>query len=106
HGVVFTGAHPERFVSHADVRWLQEGGAAVPSVGRRGASAIIRVAGSADRARFLDPVVRWTPLRAAVELDRLHATFLRMNASGVIFIAALNGSALCLGAEFAWANDL
>ena len=34
------------------------------------------------------------------------AQFLRMNRSGVIFIAALNGSALGLGAEFAWANDL
>ena len=29
-----------------------------------------------------------------------------MNASGAIFIAALNGSALGLGAEFAWACDL
>jgi enoyl-CoA hydratase len=29
-----------------------------------------------------------------------------MNRSGVIFIAALNGSALGLGAEFSWANDL
>jgi enoyl-CoA hydratase/carnithine racemase len=29
-----------------------------------------------------------------------------MNGSGVIFIAALNGSALGLGAEFAWACDL
>lgn len=47
-----------------------------------------------------------TPLGPAVELERLHATFLRMNRSGVIFIAALNGSALGLGAEFAWANDL
>jgi enoyl-CoA hydratase len=28
-----------------------------------------------------------------------------MNRSGVIFVAALNGSALGLGAEFAWAND-
>jgi hypothetical protein len=27
---------PERFVSHADVRWLQEGGAASHSFGRRG----------------------------------------------------------------------
>ena len=36
----------------------------------------------------------------------LHATFLRMNGSGVIFVAALNGSALGLGAEFAWACDL
>ena len=31
---------------------------------------------------------------------------MKMNASGVIFVAALNGSALGLGAEFAWACDL
>jgi len=106
HAVVFTGAHPERFVSHADVRWLQEGGAAVPSLGRRGASAVVRAARRADRVRVLEPMVRRTPPRGAVELDRLHATFLRMNGSGVIFVAALNGSALGLGAEFAWACDL
>jgi enoyl-CoA hydratase len=45
-------------------------------------------------------------LWGSVQLDRLHATFLRMNGSGVIFVAALNGSALGLGAEFAWACDL
>ena len=104
--VVFTGAHPERFVSHADVRWLQEGGAAVPSMSRRGASAVARTARGVDRARVLEPVARRTPLWPVVELERLHATFLRMNSSGVIFAAALNGSALGLGAEFAWANDL
>src|SRR5256885_14586302 len=37
--VVITGAHPERFVAHAHLRWLQEGGAASPSVGPRGAPA-------------------------------------------------------------------
>ncbi|MBE8516775.1 enoyl-CoA hydratase/isomerase family protein [Amycolatopsis sp. H6(2020)] len=106
HAVVFTGAHPDRFVSHADVRWLQEGGAAVPSVGPRGAAAVVRTARGTDRARVLEPVVRRTPLWPAVQLERLHATFLRMNSSGVVFAAALNGSALGLGAEFAWANDL
>ena len=35
--VVITGTHPERFVAHANLRWLQEGGAASPSVGPRGA---------------------------------------------------------------------
>ena len=32
HAVVFTGARPGRFVSHADVRWLQAEGAAVPDL--------------------------------------------------------------------------
>ena len=31
HAVVFTGARPGRFVSHADVRWLQAEGAAAPA---------------------------------------------------------------------------
>jgi enoyl-CoA hydratase len=106
HAVVITGVHPTRFISHADVRWLQEGGAATPSVDERGASAIVRAAEIADRARVLDPVVTRTPLEGAVQLDRLHTTFLRMNGSGVIFVAALNGSTLGLGAEFAWACDL
>lgn len=104
-GVVITGAHPDRFVSHAEVRWLQEGGAAVPSVGRRGASTIARTARAVDRAR-LGRALSKTPLGPAVDLERLHTTFLRMNSSGVIYVAALNGSALGLGAEFAWAHDL
>ncbi|RNL62741.1 enoyl-CoA hydratase/isomerase family protein [Nocardioides marmoriginsengisoli] len=103
--VVITGAHRERFVSHAEVRWLQEGGAAVPALGRRGASTIARTARAVDRAH-LAGAVRRTPLSPVIDLERIHATFLRMNSSGVIYVAALNGSALGLGAEFAWAHDL
>jgi len=105
--VVFTGTHKDRFISHAELRWLQEGGAAVPSVGPRGASVLARTAKVADKASVvLAPVLRRTPLWPAIELERMHQTFLRMNRSGVIFVAALNGSAVGLGAEFAWANDL
>ena len=63
-------------------------------------------------ARFIDrlPIVRtlagMTRLKSLLELDSFHATFLKMNASGVVFVAALNGSALAVGAEFAWACDL
>ena len=106
HAVVFTGARAGRFVSHADVRWLQAEGAAVPELSRRSASAALRLARGVDRAGVPEPLLQKTPLRGVAQLDRLHATFLRMNASGVIFVAALNGSALGLGAEFAWACDL
>jgi enoyl-CoA hydratase len=106
HAVVFTGTHPERFVSHAEVRWLQEEGAKVPSVGVKGASALARTAKGVNRAGGLQPLFGKTPLWPAVQLERLHQTFLKMNRSGVIFVAALNGSALGLGAEFSWANDL
>src|SRR5213593_2699601 len=47
--VVITGSHPERFVAHAELRWLQEGGAASPSVGPRGASAVVHTAAAARR---------------------------------------------------------
>ncbi|MGW1785845.1 enoyl-CoA hydratase/isomerase family protein [Streptomyces sp. NPDC002143] len=104
--VVFTGAHPERFVSHAAVGWLQEEGAASPTVGRRGAAAVVRIAKHVDRSRVLGALMRRTPMRGALQLERLHTTFLRMNGSGAVFVAALNGSALGLGAEFAWACDL
>ena len=103
--VVFTGTHPGRFVSHAEVRWLQEGGASVPSVGVKGASALAHVARGVNRVGLQGPLGR-TPLWPAVQLERVHQTFLKMNRSGVVFIAALNGSALGLGAEFSWANDL
>jgi len=104
--VVFTGTHPGRFVSHAEVRWLQEGGATVPSVGVRGASALAHVARGANRAGGLKGALGKTPLWPAVQLERVHQTFLKMNRSGVIFVAAMNGSALGLGAEFCWANDV
>jgi len=106
HAVVFSGTHPDRFVSHAEVRWLQEGGARVPSVGVKGASALAHTARSVNRAGGIRPLLGKTPLWPAVQLERVHQTFLKMNRSGVIFVAALNGSALGLGAEFSWANDL
>ncbi|HEV8386046.1 MAG TPA: enoyl-CoA hydratase/isomerase family protein [Nitrososphaera sp.] len=106
HAIVFTGARSDRFVSHADVRWLQEGGAEVPPVGRRGAGAIIDISHKVSGARVLDPISRKTPIWGGVQVDRLHETFLKMNRSGVIYVAAINGSTLGLGAEFAWACDL
>src|SRR5207248_11727968 len=101
--VVITGTHPERFVAHANLRWLQEGGAASPTVGPRAASAVVH---TARATRALSPVRKLadrTPRSGAIELLDVHETFLRMNRCGAVFIAALNGSALGIGSELALA---
>ena len=104
--VVFTGTHPKRFVGHADVRWLQEGGASIPKLGLGAASAVARTSKAIRGVTGLEALAGLTPLDGGMQLDKLHDTFLRMNRNGVIFVAALNGSALGLGSEFAQACDV
>ena len=104
--VIFTGKHPERFIGHADVRWLQEGGKSIPKVGGRIASAIAHTSKFARAVPPLAAAASITPLNGGMQLNKLHETFMRMNRCGIIFIAALNGSALGLGSEFALTNDV
>src|SRR5438874_4618070 len=63
--VVVTGTHPERFVAHANLRWLQEGGAASPSVGPRAASAVVRTARATRAVAGARTVAARTPLSGA-----------------------------------------
>ncbi|WP_314454803.1 enoyl-CoA hydratase/isomerase family protein [uncultured Microbacterium sp.] len=104
--VVFTGTHPDRFLSHADVTWLQQGGVGFPPINTRIAGLVARFATAINKTPGVRALAKKSRLKTLLQLDAIHATFLKMNASGTIFIAALNGSALAIGAEFAWACDL
>src|SRR5215212_1077984 len=106
HAVVFTGTHPDRFLSHSDVRWLQKGGTGFPPINTRLAGLVARTARLINRLPIVRTLAGMTRLKSLLELDSFHATFLKMNASGVVFVAALNGSAFAVGAELAWACDL
>ena len=44
HAVVFTGVHPDRFLSHSDVAWLQKGGTGFPPINTRTARLVARTA--------------------------------------------------------------
>ncbi|MFG3615570.1 hypothetical protein [Nocardia sp. NPDC047654] len=104
--VVFTGSHPGRFISHADLAWLREDGSVIPQVGRGVTNAVARIAHQFGRNKLTRWVARKTPLTGAVQLDLMHETLLRMSTSSTIFVAALNGSVLGVGAEISWACDL
>ena len=106
HAVVFTGTHPDRFLSHSDVTWLQQGGVGFPPINTRIAGTVSRMARLINKVPIVRTLAGMTRLKTLLQLDSFHATFLKMNASGTIFVAALNGSALAVGAEFAWACDL
>jgi hypothetical protein len=97
--VVFTGTRAGRFVSHADLAWLQADGAVIPPLGRRITGVVAHIAHLLGRFRLTRWLARKTVLTGAIQLDEVHGALVRMTTSSTIFVAALNGSVLGLGAS-------
>src|ERR671917_160136 len=75
HAVVFTGTHPDRFLSHSDVAWLQKGGTGFPPINTRMARLAARTARLINRLPVVRTLAGMTRLKTLLQLDGFHATF-------------------------------
>jgi enoyl-CoA hydratase len=103
--VILTGKN--LFVTHYNVPDLVRANRGVPfPIPYRLGRASGAYARLLERAGWLWPVLRKTPMRDAINAARAYRTFAQMNASDKVFIAAINGLGLGMGTVLALACDL
>ena len=71
HAVVFTGAHPDRFLSHADVAWPQEGGVGFLPINTRVAGIVSRMARVINKLPIVRSLAGMTRLKTLLQLEAI-----------------------------------
>lgn len=104
--VVLTGSSENDFLAHYDVSEFLDSIEGVPKLPNRPISALLRLTGAATAIPGVRKLLQKTPAAGILKLQDFHQLQLNMGRSGVIFIAAISGSAAGGALELSLSCDL
>lgn len=109
--VVLTGGSDGEFLAHYDISEFLAGVKGVPTLPATPIRSLLRLTEAATAIPGVSKLLEKTPVAGILQLQAFHRLQLEMGRSGVIFIAAISGSAaggaleLCLSCDLRYAID-